>query len=101
MRCASSSSTGLVRGGLERTHQPLPVVKTVASDGCTGWPVWTKGQCIAQQCISRGAELPTEIPPRVSGAWSVNTTPCSGQPIAGGRAVIGEGANDLAIVVYR
>jgi len=57
--------------------KPFPVVKTVASAGCTGWPVWTKGQSIAQQCISRGTELPTEIPPLVSGAWSVNTTPCS------------------------
>jgi hypothetical protein len=28
-------------------------------------------------CISRGTELPTELPPIASGALSTNSTPCA------------------------
>ena len=68
--------------------------------GSAGSPVCISGQSIDRgSAFSRGTELPTEAPPCRSGALSTKTTPCATQPFEGRRAVVGEGADDLAVVV--
>ncbi len=89
--CAAASS-GRIR--------PLPEEQVVGEPpdrpACRSAPAASPSTA---QCISRGTELPTELPPRASGALSTKTTPCASSHSKVGDAVVGEGADDLAVVV--
>ena len=50
-------------------------------------------------CISRGTELPTELPPQRVRRLVDEDHPMRDQPFVGGGAIVGEGADDLAVVV--
>jgi len=76
--CSSRISTPARRAATSRGRiSPLPEERVFWTDGSAGCPVCTVGQSPTMQCISRGTELPTELPPSSSGALSTNTTPCA------------------------
>jgi hypothetical protein len=66
--------------------------------GFAGAPVWISGQSIGAQCSVRSTELPTEEPPRRSGAVDEHDA-VREQELDSGGAVVGKSADDLAIVV--
>ena len=55
--------------------RPLPVDRVAAVAANSGSPVCAMSQCIGTACISRGTELPIDVPPKKSGALSANMTP--------------------------
>ncbi len=99
--CSSRISTpAFLRRGLERPHQAVA--------GGAGLPHRRIGRLAGlhqsaspstAQCISRGTELPTELPPTRVRRLVDEDDAVRHQPLEGGGAVVGEGADDLAVVV--
>ncbi len=78
MRCSRRIWTPALRAAASSGHiTPAPEDVVVRASGAARRPLCTISQSIGAACCSRGAELPTEMPPPASGALSTNTTPCA------------------------
>ena len=90
---------GLARGGVERLHQADAGRHGRALRRRAGLPVWICGQSIGAACMCAAPSCRPTTPPRRSGGLSTKTTPCASSHSKVGGAVVGEGADDLAVVV--
>ena len=96
MRCSSRISTpAFLAAASSDRIKPLPEDRVFCIAGSAGSPVCTIGQCITAQCISRGTEFPTELPPMASGRLVDKDDAVGEQPFKGRSAVVRKRANDF------
>ena len=90
---------GLSGRGLQRPHQAVAGGKR-RLDGRIGRLAGLHHRPVHDgACISRGTELPTEVPAERVGRLVDEDDAMRDEPFEGRRAVVGKGADDLAVVV--